>query len=290
MNWINEIHPNQRRFTRMKRAILVALCIIVLCSLSPLALVNASYSGYATTNYSAITSPIEDGAWTTSDEWVDAAVPPNLPTTFQWREKWTQPSDIIEHFLIEFFTDNTNDTGDYYQICIDNTANGGSAPQTDDIRIDWVGHSFSGLHLYKGNGTGWAPYTSFAWGTDLFIAESLSSSPLNSTAHWIMELRMDRTKADFDVSQSTPAYSPWIRVAVYDANNSAAGVQAWPPTSRDVPNDWGLETGTIENIPESLTIAVVVVLSSVAAVAGFYLLRKHPKTEKHGTVRIDCTR
>ena len=273
----------------MKRAILGALCIIILCGLSPLALVNASYAGYANTNYQAITTPTIDGAWTTGDEWLDAAVPPSLPAAFQWREKWTYPGDIFEHFLIELFTDNTNDTGDYYQICIDNTANGGAAPQTDDIRIDWVGHSFSGLHVYKGNGTGWSPYTSFTWGTDLVIAESLSSSPLNNTAHWIMELSMDRSKADFDVSQSTPAYSPWIRVAAYDVSNSGAGVQAWPPTSQDVPNDWGLESGVAEVIPESLTIAVVVVLSSIAAIAGFYLLRKHPKTEKHSAVKIGYT-
>jgi hypothetical protein len=272
----------------MKSAVLVALCIIILCSLSPLALVNAYYSGYANTNYLAITTPTEDGVWTTSDEWLDAAVPPSLPATFQWREKWTYPQDIIEHFLIEFFTDNTNDTGDYYQICIDNTANGGANPQTDDIRIDWVGHSFSGLHLYKGTGSGWTAYTNFTWGTDLFVAESLSTSPLNSTAHWIMELSMDRSKADFDVSGA--GYAPWIRLAVYDANNSAAGVQAWPPTSQDVPNDWGLETGIQSTIPESLTIAVVVVLSSIAAVAGFYLLRKHPKTEKHNAVKVGCTR
>jgi len=69
----------------------------------------------------------------------------------QTREKWAYPGSttIILHVLIEFFTDSTNSPGDYYQFCIDNNANGGAAPQTDDIRIDWVGHSQSGLKVYR---------------------------------------------------------------------------------------------------------------------------------------------
>jgi hypothetical protein len=273
----------------MKRSVLVAFGIIFLCGLLlQAALVNAYQAGYEETNYLAIEAPVEDGKWTTSTEWTDAMTPPNLPTTFLFREKWTYPSDILEHFLIEFFTDNTNDTGDYFQLCIDCLANGGSAPQTDDIRVDYVGHSLSGLKLYRGNGTGWAPFTSYTYGTDILIAETKTGSQLNGSAHWIIELMMDRSKSEFDVSGA--GYAPWIRLAVYDASNPTAGVQAWPPTSRDVPNDWGLETGIYGNIPEfpgSLAIAPVVLLSSVAVAVGFYLLRKRPKTENHGAGKID---
>jgi len=257
----------------------------------PTALVNAYYSGYATTNYQAMNANTEDGKWTTSTEWTDAATPPNLPPTLLVREKWTWPSDILEHFLIEFYADSTNDTGDYFQLCIDCQANGGSAPQTDDIRIDYVGHTLSGLTLYRGTGTGWAPFTSYTYGTDILIAETKTSSQMNSSLHWIIELMMDRSKAEFDISVA--GYAPWIRFAVYDASNSALGVQAWPPTSRDVPNDWGLETGTIENIPEGITLMPVVLLSSVAVVVSFYFLRKRSKTENQSagkTGEINYTR
>jgi len=112
--------------------------------------------------------------------------------------------------------------------------------------------------------------------------ETLGLSPFNSEEHWIMGLTMSRSKTEFDVSGS--GYVPWIRIAVYDADNGTQGVQAWPPTGRDVPNDWGQETGTMEQIPESLSIVAVVLLSSFA-VAGFYLLRKAPKPEKYGALK-----
>lgn len=265
----------------MRRSILVVFGVIFLCGLMlQTTLVNAYQAGYEETNYLAIETPVEDGKWTTSTEWTDAMTPPNLPTSFVWREKWTYPSDILEHVLIEFFTDNTNDTGDYFQLCFDPLANGGSAPQTDDIRVDYVGHRLSGLTLYKGNGTGWVPWTGYTYGTDIFIAETKTGSQLNGSAHWIIELMMDRSKSDFDTSGA--GYAPWLRVAVYDASNPTAGVQAWPPSSRDVPNDWGLETGiygTIPEFPGFLTFVPVVLLSSVAVAVGFCLLRKRPKTE-----------
>ena len=220
----------------MKKVALVALCIILFCMLSSTAFVNAYYAGYEYTNFQAQITPTTDGKWTSTDEWIDAMVPTNTPATFSWREKWTYPgSTIYMHLLIEFFTDSTNSTGDYYQFCVDNTANGGAAPQTDDIRIDWVGHSRSGLKVYRGTGTGWAEFTSYTWGTDLEIVETFDSSPLNSEEHWIMELTMFRSKTEFDVSGS--GYVPWIRIAVYDAENAPQGVQTWPPTGRDVPND-----------------------------------------------------
>jgi hypothetical protein len=261
----------------MKRFVLAALSVIALCSLLSLpAVVKSYYDGYATTNYQAITTPVTDGAWTTDTEWDDAAVPPNLPATFHWRDKWTWPSNIIEHYVVEFFTDNTNDTGDYFQYCCDRLADGGSTPQADDIKIEYVGHSgLPGLTVYQGTGTGWEEYTDFTWPDEINIVDLISSSPLDSNPHWIIELTMDRTK--FDVSGA--GYSPWIRVAVYDQSNDTAGVQAWPPTSPDVPSEWGLETGNTANIPEPLTVAAVVFLSTVAVVVSFYFLRKRPKTQ-----------
>lgn len=275
----------------MKRSVLAAFSVIVLCGLLslPTTLVNAYYDDYETTNYSAIETPVTDGAWTTETEWVDAEVPSNLPVTFHWRDKWTMPGVIMEYYIIEFFTDNTTDSGDYFEYCCDRYADGGSAPQEDDIKLEYVGHSgLSGLTVYQGNGTGWEEYTDFTWPSEINIVESISDSPLDSNPHWIIELTMDRTK--FDVSLATPAYCPWIRIAVYDESNDTAGVQAWPPTSPDVPNDWGLETGSASNIPEPLTVAAVVFLSTAAVIVSFYFLRKHPKTQSQNSGETSGTR
>lgn len=257
----------------MKRIALITLSIASLCILMSTPFANATKAGYGLTNYQA-TEPTTNGTNTTG-EWNDADIPTNLPTNFVFREKWTWPSSqIYEHILIEFFTDNTNDTGDYYQICWDNNANGGSKPQTDDVRIEWKGHSSTGFKVYQGNGAGWTQYTGAGatLGTEVVIAESLSSSPLNSTPHWVVEMKVYRSGI-FDVSGST--YAPGINVAVYDASNSAAGIQSWPPGSVDIPSDWGLETGSTE-APESLTIVIVITLSSVAIIASVVFLRKQP--------------
>jgi hypothetical protein len=218
-----------------------------------------------------LTTPTIDGNWTTTNEWVDAAPPTNLGTDFVWREKWTYPEGAIyQHFLIEFFTDNTNDAGDYYEVIYDTNGDGGTAPQTDDMKVEWKGHSASGLKVYKGNGTGWAQYTELAAGA-IVGADKLTASPLNSNPHWVFELTILKAGV-FDISGS--GYQPGIRVAVYDASNSAAGVKAWPAASTNAPSTWGQELGTLDNIPESVTVVAVVFLSSVAVIAGAYFLRK----------------
>ena len=270
----------------MKQFVLVVFSAILLCGLLlQTALVSAYTTGYEITNYLATNDVVEDGKWTTSSEWTDAATATNLPTTLLFREKWTFPGDILVHGLVEFFTDNTNDTGDYFQICYDPLANGGSAPQTDDVLINYTGHSRSGLTLYKGNGTGWVVWTGYTYGTDIAIVDTRTGSQMNSSSHWILEFMMDRSKSDFDPSSA--GYAPWIRIAMFDASNSAAGVQSWPPTSRDVPSNWGLETGIYANIPESSTILPIVLLSSVAVAVGFYFLRKRPKTEIRSAGKIN---
>lgn len=275
----------------MKRHSLVVFNIIMLCSLLliPIALVNAYEDGYTTTNHLATDEIVMDGAWTAGTwtydgEWNDTEVPPNLPPTFHWRQKWTWPNGtiIMEHFLIEFFTDNTTDAGDYFQFCVDCNADGGTAPQSDDFRVDYVGHDISGLTVYRGDGSGWVEYTDYIVPDDIEIEDSISTSPFNSNPHWIIEFTMNRSKTEFDVVNA--GYQPWTRVAVYDANTST--LVSWPPTSRDVPDDWGLEMGTTEPIvPEALTVVAVVLLSSVAVAVSFYLLRKKPKTENHNAVK-----
>jgi len=268
----------------MKKSFIIVFGIIFLCGLMlQAAIVNAYVAGYEYTDYQGTLSHTEDGRWTTPSEWTDAMTTPNLVAGFHWRGTWTWPSNILQHFIVEVFTDNTNDTGDIIRVCYDCAANGGAAPQADDVKIELVGNRLSGLSVYKGNGTGWVKYTGWT-AADVTAVASISSSPLNSTPHLIVEVLVDKnTVADV----SAGGYLPWIYVSAYDASNSAAGVKAWPPappSSADVPNSWGLETGTTENIPEGLTIGAVALLSSVAVVVSFYFLRKRPRTENHGAV------
>ena len=263
----------------MKKKGLVAFSIILLCILFlPTAFVCAVTEGYENTDYQAIRVPVVDGKWTTTNEWYDAMIPPNLPAGVHWSEKWeyVESTYIVQYVLFEFFTDNTNDTGDYIQLCYDTANDGGSAPNSNDVKIEYVGHSESGLKVYQGNGTGWVEYTGAV--SRLLVNSTLGPSSFNSTPHWITELRVEKSGI-LDISAS--GYTPPIRVALYDASNSAAGVKEWPPASGDDPSKWGRENGTLDNIPteipESLTIVGITILSSVALASSFYFLRRRSK-------------
>jgi hypothetical protein len=58
----------------MKLPFSIAFNVLVLCGLLLLSttFVKVYCEGYSTANYQAIETPIEDGKWTTPDEWVDA--------------------------------------------------------------------------------------------------------------------------------------------------------------------------------------------------------------------------
>ena len=266
----------------MKRVVLVAFCIIALCSLGLVmktGTVGAYQAGYEVTDYIAITTPTMDGNWTTAEEWTDADVRQlegSLNVTFRLKYVSFYPDAVYQYYLIEFFDDTTNDTGDYWQICyaaaaeLFGTPIGGDAPQTDCLMINFTGHSQAGLALYRGDGSGWVAFTDYTWPDDIEIVDTISASPLNSTPHWIAEIMIEHTHYNIQ-----PEF--WIRVAAYDESNSDAGVQSWPPGSSDVPNDWGLMISAQTVIPEGLTLGVMVLLSSVSVLIGSHYFRKRSR-------------
>ena len=275
--WIDEINGD---LLTMKRAVLVAFCIIALCSLGLVMktrTARAYQPGYEVNDHTALNACTVDGNWTTTNEWTDAAekqLDGSLNVIF--RLKYTVPSYepliVYQYYLIEFFDDTTDDPGDYWQICYDGAPDGGTAPKTDDIRMDFVGHNITGFTFYRGNGTGWSPSTAYAWGTNIYIVDGLGTSPLSSTPHWIAEIMIEHIYFGIQADQ-------WIRVAAYDESNGGAGVQAWPESSVNVPEDWGVSWSTNEPIPEALTIGVMVLLSSVSVLIASHYFRKQSRIE-----------
>jgi hypothetical protein len=258
----------------------VTFCIIVLLSLGLLAnagIVAAANEEYEFNHYMAMTEPTIDGQWTTPDEWTDVDMEHQMDGDLNvvFRTNWLMSSGagysgIPVFWIIEFYDDNTEDAGDYWQLCLDGNADGGSAPNTDDVRIDFVGHDQSGLTVYRGDGSGWVVTTELTWGESIEIVDSISESPTNSTPHYIVEMVVDHQLLPSGPDQN-------VRVAAYDESNSEAGVQAWPDSSVDVPDEWGLTYSIMETIPEGLTFAVMVFLSSVSLLVGSQYLRKRSK-------------
>ena len=261
----------------MKRALSVAFSILMLYSLLLLITVGtikAANPDYTRLEYPTLVEPTVDGMWTSDDEWTDGNVT-MIGENVAFRSTWSQEVwlNVTSQFIIEILNDNTNDTGDYWQICIDGTLDGGNTPMTDDFRIDVVGHT--NLTVYQGNVLSWTEVTPEAG--ELSFAESISASPTSSTPHWIAEFTIDKTAGVILTSGAAHG----LRVAVYDESNSAAGVQAWPPLSdRDVPNQWGYNYYSEDPIPEGLSFGVMVLLSSVSVLIASHYFRKRSSSGK----------
>ena len=272
----------------MKRTVLAAFCILAFCSFG-LAMkagpVRAYQEGWEVNDYMAQRTPVIDGTWTTLDEWTDAEEKPlvgevsDLNVIFRLKYDTNYPEWVNQYYLIEFFNDTTNDAGDYWQICYDSAAVfgeppiGGTTPNTNCDRFDFQGHDpSSGTHYFKGTGTTWAEFTNFTMPTDIEWANTISASPLDSNPHWIAEIKIEHIH--FNIQ---PEF--WIRIAAYDVNNADAGYQAWPDSDAATPDDWGLMIAVDDVIPEGLSIGVVVLLTSVAALIASRHVRKRSRTE-----------
>ena len=253
----------------MKKDRFVVFAIVMLFSLLLLAnaTTKAAEPGYERISYATQVVPTIDGKWTSPTEWTDGDAT-SIGQGFAFRSTWDMGDVVTTRFVVEFFSDTTNDTGDYWQMCFDGDQSGGNAPQTGDYKFEITGHT--NLVWYQGNGTGWTQMTVGAG--EIEWANSISDSPTNSTPHWILEFNKPKNAGTIQLG----IY--WnFRLAMYDASNPSAGVKAWPPTSADVPNGWGIESYSSDPIPENLSLGVVVLLSSAAVLVGSYYLRKRPK-------------
>jgi hypothetical protein len=243
--------------------------ILMLCSLLLMITVGTVRAGnpdYACTEYGCIGTTTVDGHWSEPLEWYDGPVldmGDGAVCVYN-----VDFGNYGMQWCVEFFADNTTDDDDYWQICVDDQNTGGSAPQSGDFRIDIVGHA--NLIMYEGNGASWDEIT--PEDGEIMWANMLDGSPMNTTAHWILEVVIIKTTR---VAVTAPPTG--MRVACYDASTDT--LAAWAPGSdRDVPDEWGLiDSYSMDAIPEGLTFGVMAVLSSVSLVVGSYYLQKRSK-------------
>jgi hypothetical protein len=259
---------------------LIAFCILALCSILlsiNVVTIKATEPGYERTDYmpdTSVTITI-DGKWTTTNEWTLNGEVTMIGTDVAFRSVWSIDATftyVYDTFLVEFLSDNTTDAGDYWQMCINGDRTTETTPQATDYRVDIMGHT--DLIVYQGNGTGWTevtPPASLGWNN------TISASPTNSTPHWILELTFLKTDL------GAPQY--WdFRLAAYDESTDT--LAAWPPTDRDNPSRWGYQNYVTAVVPESFSLGVVVLLSSVAVAVAFYCLRKRSRTDEYGLGKL----
>jgi hypothetical protein len=270
----------------VKRSVLVAFCIFALCSLlvANAGTVNAATaSGYGRTDTPTNTTypNTVDGTWSPPEEWFDANFTGGNATHLEFGSTWDSPdsfTNIYSRWIIQLLNDDTDDAGDYWEMCIDAANAGGSAPTTATHKIRIDGHDT--LTLYEGDGSGWVEVTPDT--DELVWNNSIAASPWLSTPHWILEMDIHKNGGN------ALCEAIWgVRVAAYDASNATQGEIAWPPGSDvDDPDTWGTQYYGMspdgdywETVPEGFSIAIVVVLSTAAMVVGFYFLRKKAKPD-----------
>jgi hypothetical protein len=253
--------------TKMKRGILIVLGIIVVCSVCLAGTVSATKAGFSQTDGTGslvtVDGTISPGEW--DDSWRGKLYDGWTLTNSTYRVKWAEAGANLwyDQWLFEIISDNTNDAGDFIQICYDSNLDGGAAPQADDYLINITGHSTS--TAYRGTGTGWAPAT-----LDVVVAGKISASSWSATPHWIIEIDVEN-----------PWESTGDRVAVYDA--STGQTLMWPPySSANVPDDYGYSEISYEIIPEGLTLGAMVLVSTVVVIFGTRYYRKRSKFEGCG--------
>lgn len=258
----------------MKKIVAILFCIFTFSTLALAGNAAAVNPAFTQTDYMGSTMPTLDGQYTSPTEY-SAGASLGFGTSGVFRDIWVSSGSVYENFILETM-DTTNDPTDSYTICYDSTADGGSAPKTNDYKIVITGHGASAtVAWYKGTGTAWA--TAATPAAAIFdFKESLATSPTSSTPHYMVEAKVD--KQDITAFGSVIIDMTFaMRIAYYDA--STGTTQAWPPApaTADNPDGWGNVPYSMEAVPESLTLGLVLALSSVAIVAGVVLIKK-PKT------------
>jgi hypothetical protein len=258
----------------LKKIIAIFVCIFTFSILALAGNAAAYNTAFQQTDYMGSTAPTLDGKYTSPTEY-SAGASLGFGTNAVFRDLWVSSGSVFENFIFETM-DTTNDPTDTYTICYDGNADGGSTPKTDDFKIVITGHgSTATIAWFKGTGTAWAAAATPSAAISDF-KESLATSPTSSTPHYMVEMKVDK--------QDTTAFGATIigmnfamRLAYTDASTSTT--QAWPtaPATADNPESWGYVPYSMDAVPESLTLGLVLALSSVAVVAGVVLIKK-PKT------------
>jgi len=241
----------------------------MLCSLLlTVGTVMAAEPGYERFSHPTLVTPIIDGQWTSPDEWTDGEET-WIGTNVVFRSTW---DGDMTRWIVEFLSDTTDDSGDYLQFCIDAHQTGGSIPTLGAGHFMLKINGHTEMTLYMGDGTGWSEAVNpfqIEWDN------SLSSSPTDSTPHWIYEIQMDKDSATISWKDE---WNLFLRV--YDASNPGiTNRPSWPPTDPDIPDEYGVENYSLEPIPEGLTFGVMAILSSISVIVGYKYFVKRKETK-----------
>ena len=270
----------------MKR---IGITLLLVLALSLIAFAGVAYApNYDIEHYlyNGEMEPTVDGTYSPNGEW-DASGTQTFGTDGIFRDYWVMDPNLL-CLLIET-GDTTDDAGDYWIICWDSTEDGGgtepdggTAPKTNDNKLVITGHGASAtVQWSQGTGSGWATHAGPAEGT-LVQAQTFSVTPKIGVPHAVLEMYI--YKMEYLGSVPLMGYTWGTFIGYYDASTDT--LQQWPaaPASPDNPDSWGfipyeMEPNPVPDIPEGLTVGVMLMISTIAVVVGMRHYRKQPKWE-----------
>jgi len=267
----------------MKKLAIAIVCILSAAIITLSGTASAYNAAYQATCYQSSVVPTIDGTYTTNDDWA-ASLDTTFGTNGHFRTEWTM-TPVYANFIIET-ADATNDAGDYWVICFDSTAAGGTtapdagaAPQATDYKLVVTGHASPTVQWYKGTGTAWTTTAAPASFADVAVfqqAQQLTTTPRIASSHYCWEMHIDKTNTDLG---SVPMGYNWAQyVAYYDATTDTT--QKWPPAATDTnPDSWGYipyesVVNPTPDVPENFGFIAVALLSCFAVVVGTVIYRK----------------
>jgi hypothetical protein len=277
----------------MKKIQIVIFSMLTLFMLTFAGTAIAANPAYNHIAYNATVSPTIDGTYAPGPEWLESGTQ-TFGTNGIFRDMWIYPDGFTSpgylYLLIET-GDTTDNAGDYWLVCFDSAdtlgdaPDGGTAPKTNDYKIVVTGHGAAQtIQWYKGSGTGWNLIATPP--TALFLcAQTFSVTPKIGVPHAVLECKFDKSDTA-TLGTAVVSYTWNTYVAYYDAADGGFGLQAWPPVSAtpagspNVPDSWGgvtyeMNANPTPDVPEGLTIGVMVLLSSVAVIVSARYFRKH---------------
>ena len=251
----------------MKRAILMALSVMALCSILAGTVSAALQTGYGFDIGPGAVVPTVDGSVAAgeydTDTFQDFLYNGWTMTTSSFRCKYFTDPLIVENWVIEFIGDTTDDAGDYVKMSVNaaegfgDPAAGGAAPTDLCVEITVMGDGTTTFQ--KGTGTGWTAFT------DPTSEDYTMAAAVNG--HRVYELYMQKT------TTLAFGYNNNVRIEVYD--ESTGTTLMWPPQSdADVPDTWGIGMTVSDPVPEGLTIGIMLLLSTIAVLVGTRYFRK----------------
>jgi hypothetical protein len=266
----------------MKRVLAIAFSLLMLCCLLLVGVTRASEPGYNIIEAYQTAEPVNaDGNWATGewdDSWIEYISNGSVTDDrFCYKMDSSDGVTYLMSWLYDF-SDNTDDAGDIWQLCIDGyPSEAKTAPDANCTKIEITGHET--LTVWQGDGSDWVETSSLD--DSIIWADSMTvhDAPFDYE-HYCLEIQVN--KGDLGAWGGSPPPNGF-RVAMYDESNATQGWIAWPPTSADDPSGWGLIYTYAGTIPDGFSIGVVALLSTVAVAVAFYALRKRPKTKSYGS-------